>query len=114
MIETKGENKPEELVKAEQLIIEGKFKEAYHIMDKLKERGNFTNRDALFCNLLKLEIRFQQGLYVDVIELAIQTYRECKESRINDLAFDVLNFKTQAPQKIYSRVQNKRSKSRIS
>ncbi|MHA2475284.1 MAG: hypothetical protein ACXAES_18840 [Promethearchaeota archaeon] len=96
MSESKGENKPEELVKAEQLIIEGKFEEAYQIMDKFKERGDFTTRDALLCDLFKLDIKFQQGLYVDVIELANQTYKECIESRANYLAFDVLNFKTQA------------------
>ncbi|MHA2050811.1 MAG: tetratricopeptide repeat protein [Promethearchaeota archaeon] len=96
MSESKGDNKPKELIDAEQLIIEGKFGEAYQIMDTFKERGDFTLRDALLCNLLKLDIMFQQGLYEDVIELANQTYKECRESRANDLAFDVLNIKTQA------------------
>jgi len=82
--------RPKELIQAEKFVIEGRFDEAHELMENFKNRGKFTPNDAVFCNLLKVNIMFQQGLYEDVFKLANQTYNISLELRENVLAFDVL------------------------
>jgi len=94
MIEFDLEGTPEELIQAEKFIVEGKFEEAHELMDKFKERGEYTPKDALICDLLEVDIMFQQGLYEDVIKLADQTYKESIKLRENALASDALNLET--------------------
>ncbi len=96
MSESKLKRKPEELIQAEQLVVEGKFEEAHKLMAKIKERGEITLKSELLCNLLKTDIMIQQGLYEDAIKLANQTYNASLELRENVLAFDALNFETKA------------------
>lgn len=96
MSENKLKAKPEDLIQAEQLIVEGKFEEAYQLMDKFHEKGEYTLKDTLLCNLLKIDIMIQQGLYEDAIKLANQTYNESLGLRENLLAFDALNLETKA------------------
>jgi len=96
MSENKLEGKPEELIQAEKLIVEGKFDEAHQLMDKFKERGEYTRKDSLSCNLLKTDIMIQQGLYEDAIKLTNQTYNESLGLRENLLAFDALNLEAKA------------------
>ncbi len=90
MNEVNLKGRPEELIQAEQLILEGKFEEVYKLMDKFLERGESTLKDTLLSNLLKIDIMIQQGLYEDAIKLANQTYKESIELRENVLAFDTL------------------------
>ncbi len=96
MSENKLKGRPEELIQAEQLIVEGKFEEAHQLMDKFKEKGEYTLKDTLSSNLLKIDIMIQQGLYEDAIKLANQTYKESLGLRENLLAFDALNLETKA------------------
>jgi len=90
MSKSKLERKPEELIQAEKLVIEGKFEEAYKLMDKFLERGESNLKDTLFCNLLKIDIMIQQGLYEGAIKLANQTYKESLRIKENLLAFNAL------------------------
>jgi len=90
MSKSKLERKPEELIQAEKLVIEGKFEEAYKLMDKFLERGESNLKDTLFCNLLKIDIMLQQGLYEGAIKLANQTYKESLRLKENLLAFNAL------------------------
>jgi len=96
MSEIKLKEKPEELIQAEKFIVEGKFEEAQQLMEKFKKRGQFSLKDTLSCNLLKINIMIQQGLYEDAIKLANQTYNESSGLRENLLAFDALNLETKA------------------
>ena len=101
MSEIKLKEKPEELIQAEKLIVEGEFKEAHQSMDKFYEKGEYTIKDSLSCNLLKIEIMIEQGLYEDAIKLVNQTYNESLGLRENLLAFDALNLETQALFKLF-------------
>jgi tetratricopeptide (TPR) repeat protein len=96
MNEIELNRKPKELIQAEKLIVEGKFEEAHQVIDKFKERGEFTLKDKLSCNLLETEIMFQQGLYEDTLKLANQIYNESLELRDKLLVFDALNLETHA------------------
>ncbi len=96
MIDINLKGRPEELIQAEQLILEGKFEEAHQLMDKFKEKGEYTLKDTLSCNLLKTEIMFQQGLYKDVIKLTNQTYKESLGLGESLVAFDALNLMSKA------------------
>lgn len=94
MSEFKLDDKPEELIQVEQLVVEGKFEEAHELMDKFLERAESTLKDSLFCNLLKIDIMIQQGLYEDAINLANLTYNKGLEIKDKLLAFDALNLET--------------------
>jgi len=95
MSESKLESKPEDLIQAEQLVVEGKFEDAYELMNKFLERGESTHKDSLLCNLIKVRIMNQQGLYEDAIKLASQTYKESLELKDILLTFDALDLEIQ-------------------
>ena len=67
---------PEEYSHAKQLIAEGKHDEALQLIDNFKEKGESSLHDILLYNLLKCEILYQQGLYIDLFKLAEQIYQE--------------------------------------
>ncbi len=96
MSEINLNKRPEELIQAEQLVIEGKFEKAHELMNKFLERRESTLKDSLLCNLLKIDIMIQQGLYEEAIKLANQTYNESLGLRENILAFDALDYETKA------------------
>jgi len=91
MNEIKLNDRPEELIQAEHFVVEGKFEEAHQLMDKFLESGENTFKDSLSCNLLKIDILIQKGLYEDAIKFANQTYEQRIELKNNILTFDILN-----------------------
>ncbi|MFW9902329.1 MAG: tetratricopeptide repeat protein [Candidatus Thorarchaeota archaeon] len=96
MSESKLESKPEELVHVEQLVVEGKYKQAHQLIDKFLESGKHTLKNSLICNLLKVKIMMQQGLYNDAIRLVNHTYNKSLELKENLLAFDTLALKVRS------------------
>ncbi len=94
MINSSFECKPDELIQAGQLIVEGKFEEAHQLIEKFMEGGESTLKDTLLCNLLKIDILIQKGLFNDAIKLANQTYNKSLEIQENSLAFDAINLET--------------------
>ncbi|MCK4382745.1 MAG: tetratricopeptide repeat protein, partial [Candidatus Lokiarchaeota archaeon] len=81
---------PKELIRAEQLVNEGKFDEALQIMKNFEEKGDCTSQDKLLSQLLKSKILGQQGLFENGVKLAEQTYKESIGLGKNLLTVDVL------------------------
>ena len=70
-----AKEKPEDYSRIKQLINEGKNDEALQLIDKFKEKGEYSLHDISIYNLLKCEILYQQGLYIDLFKLAEQIYQ---------------------------------------
>jgi len=70
--------KPEELLRAEKLIDEGKLDEAHQLIKNFEEKGGHTLHDNILCHLLNCELLYWRGLYEDVVKLAEQTYKHLK------------------------------------
>jgi len=94
--ETKKKIKPDELVRAEHLIDEGKYDDALQIMKYFEEKGERTLHDIVSCHLLKCELLLQQDLYENTIQLAEQTYKESLGLGKNLLTVDALLLKANA------------------
>ena len=86
----------EELIRAEQLINEGRHEKALDLMKNFEEKGKISLFDILSCNLLKCKLLFQQGLYQDVIKLAELTYKESLGLGKSFLSVDALLIMTEA------------------
>jgi len=84
------EDKPEELIRAKQLLNECKLDEADLLISNFEEKGEHTFHDLVLCHLLKCELLFWKGLHNDVIKLAEQTYKESLELGKNILSVDIL------------------------
>ena len=71
-----GKEKPEDYSRIKQLINEGENDEALQLIDIFTEKGEYSLHDILLYNLLKCEILYQQGLYIDLFKLAKHIYQE--------------------------------------
>ena len=65
-----------ELIQAKQLIYEGKFDEALHLMKNFEEMGVYSLQDLVSWHLLKCRILIQQYAFKELIELAEHIYKE--------------------------------------
>ena len=86
----------EELIRAEQLIDEGRHEEALDLMKNFEEKGKISLFDIISCNLLKCKLLYQQGLYQDVVKLAELTYKESLGLGKSFLSLDALLIMTDA------------------
>jgi hypothetical protein len=86
----------EKLIRAEQLIDEGRHKEALDLMKNFEEKGKISLFNIISCNLLKCKLLYQQGLYQDVIKLAELTYKESLGLGKSFLSVDALLIMTEA------------------
>ncbi len=68
--------KSKELIQAKQLIYEGKFDEALHLMKNFEEMGVHSLQDLVSWHLLKCRILIQQYAFKELIELAEHIYKE--------------------------------------
>jgi len=68
--------KQEELIRAEELIDEGKLDEAFTLMNTFKQKKGITHHDKASCHLLQCQILFWQGKYEELLKHAEQTYKE--------------------------------------
>lgn len=71
-----GKEKPEDYSRIQQLINEGEHDGALQLIEKFKEKGEYSLHNISLYNLLKCEILYQQGLYIEVFKLAEQIYQE--------------------------------------
>ena len=94
--ELEKKEKPNELIRAEKFIDEGKHDEALQLMKQFLEREEHTLYEIVSCNLLKCELFLQQGLYEKVIKLAEQTYEESLRLGRNFLSIDALILMTES------------------
>ncbi|MFX1573280.1 MAG: tetratricopeptide repeat protein [Promethearchaeota archaeon] len=90
MNERNSKEKPEEYFLTEKLIIEGKLDEALQMIDKFKEKGEYSPRDIILFNLLKCRILNQQGLWEDLSKLAEESYQQSLGLGENYLSIDAL------------------------
>ncbi len=89
-IELEKKKKPEELIRAERFIDEGKHDEAFQLLKHFEEREEYNLYEIVSCNLLKCELYLQQGLYEKVVKLAQQTYKKSSDLGSNFLTFNTL------------------------
>jgi tetratricopeptide (TPR) repeat protein len=86
----KKKDKPEELIRAKQLIDESKFDEAEQLVRNFEEKEGHTLYDIVLCHLLNCELLFWRSLWEDAVELAEQTYKESLGLGKNLLSVDIL------------------------
>jgi len=82
--------KPEELIRAEQLIDEGKLDKAFALMNNFKQKDGITHHDKVSCHLLQCQILLWQGKYKELIKQAEQTYKESEVLETSFLKVDSL------------------------
>lgn len=82
--------KPEEIIRAEQLSDEGKLDEAVTLLNNYEQKEGLTHHDKASCHLLQCQILFWQGKYKELIKHAEQTYKESKELENKFLRVDSL------------------------
>ncbi|MEE9378928.1 MAG: tetratricopeptide repeat protein [Candidatus Lokiarchaeia archaeon] len=87
---SKKKDKPEELIRAKQLIDEHKLNEADQLIKTFEERGIHTRHDIVLCHSLKCELLLWRDLYEDAVKLAEQTYKESLGLGKNVLSVDIL------------------------
>ncbi len=80
MNEQNLKGKPEELIRAEQLIDDAKVHEAHELLNNFERRKGLTLHDKVLCHLLKCDLLYQQGRYKELLMLAEQTYKESSDS----------------------------------
>jgi len=86
----KKKDKPEELIRAKQLLDECKLDEADLLISNFEEKGGHPLHDIVLCRLLKCELLFWRGLHDDVVKLAEQTYKKSLRLGKNILSVDIL------------------------
>ena len=84
--------KPEELIRAEKFIDDGKFDEALRIMKNFEEVGERTLYDIVLTHLIRCDLLLQRGLNNESVKLAEQTYKESLGLGKNLLSVDALIF----------------------
>ena len=81
---------PEEIIRAELLIDEGRLDKAFSLMNDFKQKDGITLHDKVSCHLLQCQILLWQGKYNELIKHAEQTYKESKGLETSLLKIDSL------------------------
>ncbi|KKN21428.1 hypothetical protein LCGC14_0925490 [marine sediment metagenome] len=82
--------KPEELLRAEQLIDDAKVNEARELLNNFERNEGLTLRDEVASHILRADLLFQQGRYEESFTLAEQAYDMSLELEKNILSVDCL------------------------
>jgi len=90
------EDKPEELIRAEHLIDEGKLDEALTLLNNYEQKEGHTNHDRVSCHLLQCQILLWQGKLKELIKHAEQAYKEIDGLETSFLKVDSLLIMTHA------------------
>ncbi len=85
------ELKPEELIRAENLIDDGKYDKALVIMRDFEKVEENNLQNVVLCHLLECQLLFQQSLFEKVGKLSEQTYQESLGLGKSILCVDALN-----------------------
>ena len=83
---------PNKLIQAKKLIYEGKFDDALHLMKNFEERGDISLQDLVSWHLVKCYMFLQQYSFIELIELAEQTYKESTGLGKSLLSVDALYY----------------------
>jgi len=70
----KKQEKPEELIRAQQLIDDAKVNEAHDLLNNFEKKEGLTLHDKVYSHLLRADLLFQQGRHKEVVTLAEETY----------------------------------------
>ncbi len=90
MNDQKVKEKPEELIRAEKLIDEGKLDEAHTLLNNYEQKEGLTYHDKASCHLLQCQIPLWQGKYKELIKHAEQTHKESEGLENSFLKVDSL------------------------
>ena len=98
MVEEKllEKKKPEEVIRAEQLIDEDKLDDALTLLKNYEQKEGLTHHDKEFCHLLQCQILFWQGKLKELIKHAEQTYKESEGLENNFIRIDSFLLMTHA------------------
>ena len=80
---------PEELKRAKKLTEEGKFEEAFQLVETLEEKGNLSINDQILCYVLKSSLSSRFGFQEDTVKYAKMAYRESEGLEQNLLLLDI-------------------------
>jgi len=94
--ELKRNKKPEEVIRAEKLIDEGKLDEALTLLINYEQKEGLNNHDKASCHLLQCQILFWQGKLKELIKHAEQMYKESRGRENNLFTVDNLLIMTHA------------------
>ncbi len=81
-----------ELKQVNQLIDEGKVREAFQFISELEERKDFSRKKILSCKLVKAKLFRLLGDYLTVIKYAESIFQESQEIGDLLLSYDALTF----------------------
>jgi len=76
---TINQEKPEELIRATQLMEKGNIKEALQIVLELEQMNNLTTQQLLSINLLKANLLYRSGEYLHAIKNAKVIFQESQK-----------------------------------
>ncbi|MFX0105711.1 MAG: tetratricopeptide repeat protein [Candidatus Hodarchaeota archaeon] len=74
-----NQQKPEELIRAKQLIHQGELEKAWEIVLEFEKRDNLTELEIHTCKLLKANLLYRDARYKDAIDFADQLIKESQE-----------------------------------
>ncbi|MBD3189521.1 MAG: tetratricopeptide repeat protein [Candidatus Heimdallarchaeota archaeon] len=86
----------EELLKAEQLMLQGKLKESLEEVDKLQEKKGLTKENQIACKILKGGIFIKLGDQKMGLSLAEEAFEESQKIKAIELCVDALITKADA------------------
>ncbi|KKN04683.1 hypothetical protein LCGC14_1094910, partial [marine sediment metagenome] len=89
-IKLEKKEKPEDLIRAKQLLNEYKLDEADQIINKFEKKGGHTRYNIVLCHSLKCELLCERDLLEDAVKFAEQTYKESLGLENNLLSVDIL------------------------
>ncbi|MFX1511263.1 MAG: tetratricopeptide repeat protein [Promethearchaeota archaeon] len=82
--------KPKDLIRAEELIDQGKFDAAFQLVITFEKREGLTTHDRLLCQLLKSTLMNKLGRFDEGLELAEQAFKESQRLRMHLQRLDAL------------------------
>ena len=88
--------KPEEVIRAEQLIDDGKLNDALTLLNNYEQKEGLSHHDKASCHLLRCQILLWQGKYKELFKHAEQTYKESEGLENNFFKVDSLLLMTLA------------------
>jgi hypothetical protein len=99
------ESEIKEMIQVNQLIEEGKVKEAFQAIFELEQREDLSPKEQLLCRLVKADLFKRLGNYPEVIKCAKSIYAESQKRGDLLLSFDALIIQAYSYVKILNLIQ---------
>jgi tetratricopeptide (TPR) repeat protein len=80
------------LTKAEKLFNNGKFNQAFELLNDFENQEGIGFHEKLSSCLLRVELLYQQGKYEEVLSLSEEIYNQCSKLKENLLSVDTLKW----------------------